>query len=319
MSIQTIRTVLRRKKEIRQEIRLIREENQRLYEELVLRLKPWLNFHLWRTVCMNPNLSLSFIEAHPTLFRDNYFGLSLNPNITLDYVLAHIDHPWNWDRLSSNPGIKIAEIESHPELPWSIKGLSYHPGLTMAFVESHLDWDWNWSEIAKVCPDLTIEHVRKYKNHFWKGNWGPTGFALNPAFTAEDLVNHSELGNSIYGYQRNPNFTLDELPLLRTKEPGFLPSGCCLEITLEELLEVNQEHPGVYVASDLAKYRPLEEITAHPELEWGKGVARNPYLSLQKVLSDDLFFAMANKELLLENRFDGRIKLLERESRNLLT
>ena len=79
----------------------------------------------------------------------NWNNVSYNPNITITYILAHPNLPWEWICVSQNRNISLSDILSHPELPWDWGYVSKNPNTTVKDILSHPELLWKWSNISR--------------------------------------------------------------------------------------------------------------------------------------------------------------------------
>lgn len=291
---------------------MIRKRKQTVYQRFLLKqgLHHLTYYQIIKVSC-NPNTSIEFIRKHNLDW--NYIWMSENPNLTLNYVLERPNVTWHYKDVGSNSNIRPVEFFDHPELPWLFSDLSGNPNLTL--------------------EDLNHPEDRQ--------RWDPRRLAENPAFTWEDLLTIPHLiGDHYDDYVNNPNFTLDELPLVQAKTDNiiFLSSDHpCL--TFDYVLE----HPGLpWNWELLSSSLPLtvEDILSHPELPWKwRGLSTNPSFhreDLERIpetasLLDTTFLANPNLDLegldsydpdyvtqLLGNPLDGDLRRLEQEIKKLI-
>jgi len=308
LSLPTIRKVLR----LKRRSKTIRKRNQELYQCFLLKhgLHRLTYYQIIKVSC-NPNTSMEFIRTHNLDW--NYIWMSENPNLTLDYVLEHPNVTWHYKDVGSNPNIQPAEFFACPELPWLLSDLSGNPNLTR--------------------EDLNHKGERQ--------SWDPKRLVENPAFTWEDLLTIPHLvGNYYDGYVNNPNFTVDELPLVQAKTdtPIFLGSShpC---ITLDYVLE-HLELPWDWELLSANLRLTVEDVLSHPELPWKwRRLSTNPSFSKEDLASipetasllDSTFLANPNLDLedlqdydpdyltqLLSNPLDGELRRLDQEIKKLI-
>ena len=128
-----------------------------------------------------------FISSNPDPDPDYWIGIYRNPNLTIEFIEAHPSYVWDWKQISRNPNITMEFIEAHPSYDWDLGQVSRNPNITMEFIEAHPEYDWDWKQISRN-PNITIEFVEAHPEYDW--DWFM--FQCNPHLTMEFIEAHPE-------------------------------------------------------------------------------------------------------------------------------
>ena len=113
-----------------------------------------------RIRCVNPNITLQFMEEHPE-FEYDIYNIVENPNITIDELAEYakkynIDPVTRSNNIANNKSITIDDIQKYPDLKWDNKycNIFTNTNITFKIVCDNLNIRWNFKTISTCC-DLT--------------------------------------------------------------------------------------------------------------------------------------------------------------------
>lgn len=244
-------------------------------------------------------------HIYDTIMQDYWKQICLNPNLTIEFVEAHPDYPWSSKYLSGNPIFTIEYIEAHPEKEWDWRYISQNPNLRLQHLEKYDDkLDWHYildrTDLVKENLEQFMKMIdRKFfstpqpENIFitdtvlYNASWYWHKFIKNPAIPFE-------IKRKYFDYHKN----WEIIASIRN-----LPSDFIIE-NIEHLKEYHyfilfetsipfdilKEH---FVCSEPEQMDPIamnrgvsfNDILSHPEYNWNwEFVSMNPNIKLYHVL-----------------------------------
>lgn len=165
----------------------------------------------WERLSANPNITLEYIDKHPTSdkYRWNWLGISSNPNITIEFVEKYYNsnkYRWDWGELSHYLPITLKIFEKYIS-SWNYFRLSHNCSITIEIISKYKSLGWDW-EVISCNPNITMKIVEEYKNLPW--SW--EAFSWNPNITMDFIKKHPENNKITYNYNYiscNPGITMD--------------------------------------------------------------------------------------------------------------
>ncbi len=218
----------------------------------------------------------------------------------LEYLLLKYPNAlWDWKRLSQNSAISFEFIKSHLDKPWRWDKLCAHPQVPLCFIEKHdpyLRREW-----FRVRPDVDLAFIKKYSDNISDMNWFE--ISRSSRISMSDIVSNLELPWSPPSIWKNPNITLSVAEMFQehiSSQRWFWENlSCGIDMDTVRLnidkpwnwqticrnphmnLTMYLEHLEKFPSGRETTFATLEDIKAHPEIEWEKKLwyYSNPHLS----------------------------------------
>ncbi len=225
----------------------------------------------WRAICLNTNITESFISKHLDKLEDDIFKtyLSFNKNLSIDFLLSNQVPN---EKIANNPNLneKNLHIYLSKKLINSTRKIqdALTENMAIDFILSHPEYNWNY-ELIQFRDDITSDDIVKFSDFFHRnGHMHIISSCSNVDKKFLQTYAHTNLD---YFYRWHSGLTIKEvlhLPL----EKIFLNK---LEGTREEKLKFLREYYAV---------RKIEKafLTCYWSLEyaWGRRRLEKEYDSL---------------------------------------
>ena len=117
-----------------------------------------------------------------SIFKWDWFALSLNKTLPFYLVEAFVDKQWDWTVLSCHPSLTWSFVLDNIDKPWYWPVISSHRIVTCDIVLNHLDLAWDWGEMS-----YNRNITWKFVHTFWFKSWDWRALSSHIEITIEEL------------------------------------------------------------------------------------------------------------------------------------